>query len=168
MTPICPLCDVVLTVTDFEHVRECPQCKSVVHATRWKHRAVKSEVRTKTDARTAAQWFELEAQLVEAVRKELTGRGYIFTRLNQRRADKSGSDAGSPDALVELPGCPIALCMEVKLPNSPEASGEEQKKALRDGRRVRVESVEQAVTAAQWLKNAVVCNVATDVHEVVR
>lgn len=62
--------------------------------------------------------FRNEAELVQAIRKALIGRGWLVYRIGQHRADRAGTDAGVPDLMCIRAGTPpyppIIKLIEVK------------------------------------------------------
>jgi len=108
----------------------CPKCKtpclSANNGTRWFCRNCYEEVdspqkRTERpsvlrDAKLGAcREYGNEAEVVEAIRKELTARGWVVLRAGQFVVKGSGSDAGVPDLLCAYPANPPHPCKTVWL-----------------------------------------------------
>jgi hypothetical protein len=95
-----------------------------------------------------------------AIVETLTAAGFIVEQIGQRRADLAGQSAGLQDIQVQIPGCPLALTLEVKRPGREHRySNAEQREAVGEGRRIVVSDSEAALKAARdwmyWVQIAV-------------
>lgn len=84
-----------------------------------------------------------EAQLVQAIRKELEGKGYIVLRVGQFVAKGSGTDIGTPDLFVSYPGINRWCALECKVGRN--ATSEEQERLVYRGVSNVVRSVQDAL-----------------------
>lgn len=96
--------------------------------------------------------YSNEAEIVQAIQKALTGRGWAVYRVGQWRADFSGSDAGVPDLIAVYPADPphpaVIKLLEVKTVSGRTSPA--QQKLVDIGGSAIVRSVKDALTVCGY------------------
>lgn len=128
---VCPVCDYCTTerqmmrLNSEEPVEKAPAVKA-------RHSGVLERAR-----------FVKEADLVDAIYKDLRADGYIVLRVGQYRAKGSGTDIGTPDLFISHPRTGNRhWALEAKLPG--EKPSAEQQALIDAGVSCIVQSVEEA------------------------